>query len=135
MRIDQLHDRTQAARAESARLSVKTTELLTWAHKFLKAAGWERTCDSRQSAMFNKLYGRGQREVYFGGWHGTGAKGICRNFGDLKLIFDIGDNQPGGTGPRELYAKEQHRLDIVNGSVADAEKFMETFRNYVLSMK
>jgi hypothetical protein len=131
MRIDNLHDRTPEARRVSAELSEKTADLLSWAHKFLKAAEWERTDDGRRSAMFEKVYQRGQREIYFTGWHGTGAKGT----GDLKLIFGIGDNQPNGTGPCELYAKELHSLDIVYGSVEDAEKFMEVFKHYVLSLK
>jgi len=135
MRLDSLHDRTSEARRVSAELSDKTSELLTWAHKFLKAAGWERTHDGRRSAMFEKVYQRGQREICFSGWHGTGAKGTCRNYGDLKLIFSIGDNHPGEKGPRELYAKEQLSLDIVNGSVQDAEQFMLLFKGYIQALK
>lgn len=135
MRIDNLHDRTSEAQRISAELSEKTTALLAWAHKYLKAAGWVRTSDTRHSAMFEKVYQRGQREICLAGWHGTGAKGTCRNYGDLKLIFSIGDNHPGEKGPRSLYAQEQLKLDIINGTVEDAEKFMAAFKAYVQSLK
>lgn len=135
MRIDSLHYHTAETRRVSAELSEKTSTLLTWAHKFLKTAGWERIAERRLSAMFEKVYRRGQREVCFSGWHGTGAKGTGRNYGDLKLIFSISDNHPGEKGPRELYAKEQLSLDIVNGTVQDAEQFMLLFKGYIQALK
>ncbi len=135
MRIDNLHDRTNAAWEASKKLSAQSAELLEWAHKFLKANGWQRTEDRRRSAMFEKVYQRGQREIVLCGWHGTGAPGTSRNYGNLKLIWSVGDNHPGEKGPRELYAKEQIKLDIIDGTVKDAEDFLLMVKGYIQALK
>ena len=115
--------------AEQKQISDKTSDLLTLLHKFLLAAGWKRTDDRRMSAMFLKTYERDQRQIVISGWHGTGT-GI-RNFGNLKLLFDVADNQPSGKGPREPYPKEYLRLDTIGGTIADAEAFYHAVKNYI----
>ena len=132
IRIDSLQDATPDARRVSADLSQKTTDLLTSVHKFLIASGWKRISDRRLSAMFEKAYERDQRQLVLSGWHGGGKPGTNRNYGDLKLLFGIGDNQPYGKGPREPYAKEFLSLDIVNGTVDDANHFLIRAKTYIL---
>lgn len=131
MRIDSLSDHTPDARRVSAELSQKTADFLTSIHEFLMASGWKRTSDLRLSAMFEKVYERDQRQLVLSGWHGGGKPGTNRNYGDLKLLFGIGDNQPYGKGPRELYAKEFLSLDIVNGTVDDANHFLSRANTYI----
>lgn len=114
-------------------LSEKHGAFLARMHKFLVACGWKRTDDSRQSAMFHKVYTRDQRTIYLTGWHGGGKPGTSRNYGNLKLVFGLGDNQPEGKGPRDLYPKERFTLDIINGNVGDAEAFLSTVEKYLLT--
>lgn len=135
MLISQLEDSTAESRAKSAEISLKTSELLAWADKFLKAAGWERTGNKRQSAMFHTIYQRGQRMVSLSGWHAAGTKGTNRNYTNTKLIFSVGDNQPGGQGPRKLYTEEQLELDIIHGTVESAESFIQSVMAYVQALK
>lgn len=135
MRIDQLEDNTVDSRAKSKEITEKTSELLTWAHKYLTAAGWIRTVDDRRSAMFQKIYKRGQRHVVLSGWHGGGKPGTSRNYGNTKLLFSIGDNHPGNTGPIEPYPKEQVSLDIIDGTVESAENFLLLAKGYITALK
>lgn len=130
MQINQLEEFTPEARAKSAEITEKNSAFLARIHKFLVAGGWKRTNDSRQSAMFQKVYERGQRTICLSGWHGGGGR-TSRNYTNTKLVFSLSDNQHEGKGPRDLYPKERYSLDIINGTVSDAEAFLSTVEKYI----
>ena len=122
--------------AEEARLTALCIDLLARIQKMLKAKGYTRTDARLQSAMYQWTFRNGQREIGITGWHGTGKKGTCRWFGDLKSIHTIFDNQPGGVGPRQLYAKQVDSLDfnILDGTVEQYEAHLKAVEQYVRAL-
>ncbi len=131
-KINELHDRANAHIAID--LSMKTADLLKWAHATLKSKGFERIRASTASAMFDWKYQRGTRYITLDGWHGTGKKGTCRNFGDLKLCFSLYDNEKSGLTDDNKY-NPALRLDIRKDDVPAAIRFMSDVRDYIGALK
>jgi hypothetical protein len=127
LRIAELHDSKHVlARAD---LSMKTADLLKWAHQTLKDKGFERTHAGIASAMFEWRYQRDGRHIVLDGWHGTGKKGTCRHFGDLKLCFSLYDDQKVGRTEDNKYSPAL-KLDH-NDIVPAAIRFMDEIRDYI----
>lgn len=135
MKISDLENPTNSVhKNEAARVSAKHADFLQWAHKHLKSAGWTRYDNRIRSAMFSKSYEKGQRQISFYGWHGTGAPGTCRNYGSLKLIFGLADNQPNNSPTRLAYQKEFMTLNFIDGTVDDADEFLHKLRIYIQNL-
>jgi hypothetical protein len=112
-------------------LSEKSDDFLYRFHKFLISAGWRRVDDRRRSAMFIKTYERNDRRITLQGWHGCGT-GV-RNFGNLKLAFDLYDNQLDGRGPLMRNTEQRYSIPLSTGTVGDAEAFIHAVEKYIHS--
>lgn len=122
---------THGNRARKDDMSRMTASFLTRAHSTLKIKGFERIEDSRQSAMFMKVYVRGDHRIALNGWHGTGTKGTCRNYGDLKLIFSLYDNKM--PKAEETRWKADFDLDL-EAPDTEIEKFIREIEKHINSL-
>jgi hypothetical protein len=58
----------------------------------MRARGYTQTT-VKHSAQYSTEFVRGTTKFTIDGWHGTGQRGTCRWFGDLKTIFTLYDDQ------------------------------------------
>jgi hypothetical protein len=72
-------------------MSAATEEAIKKIHNMLKDRGFTYEGNRILSATYNRIYVRGPRRIEVCGWHGTGKRGTCRWFGDLKTLFSMYD--------------------------------------------
>jgi hypothetical protein len=122
-------------RSEEARLTAICIDLLVRLQSVLKFKGFKRVDARLQSAQYHWTFKNADgREIVLVGWHGTGKRGTCRWFGDLKSIHHVYDNQQGGK--RESWAKpvKQLEFDIIDGTVEQYEAHLKAVEQYVRAL-
>ena len=83
---------TVMSAAQKQEMSAESEAAIKHIHSVLKSKGFTYDRESKQSALYHRRYTRGTRSIEISGWHGTGRKGTCRWFGDLKTLFCLFDS-------------------------------------------
>jgi hypothetical protein len=118
-------------KAEEEAVTNQTEVFLKSLQTVLKVKGFKREKARLISAMFEWTFVKGDRRIVVNGWHGTGQRGTCRWFGDLKAILSIYDNKAYvDTAMARWKMDKVFDMDVITGTVADHTKLLIEATNY-----
>lgn len=118
--------------SEERAVTAQTEVFLRAIQQVLKAKGFKRVDARNRSAMFEWTFQRDDRILNLNGWHGTGQRGTCRWFGDLKAILSLYDNAAYlGTDKARWKRDKKFDLDVIDGTVEQHTKLLHDVTLYI----